>query len=211
MAKELAELYWIGELLPSNIVRKSMFGGFAYYLDTKLVLLLFESTGSKKYKNQAYDFELWNGCMFPAEKENHAKIKNKFSFLINHPILPKWLYLPLETENFEDNVRKVLREIRKQSPLFGTTPKAKQKKMKSSPNVKLNLKRPRMFSDEESSEEKIKEAKNLSDLKNFGPATEKTLHKAGIKSVKQFVKLGWKKSLVKLVQSNPKIRHSIFT
>ena len=82
---------------------------------------------------------------------------------------------------------------------------------KSTSTLKVNLTKPRMFGDNESFADKLSTAKRLSDLKNFGPVTEKTFHKAGIKTVQQFVKLGWKKTLIKLVKSNPKNRHSVFT
>lgn len=71
--------------------------------------------------------------------------------------------------------------------------------------------RPRMFSDEKSFTEVMKTASRIAELKNLGPATEKHFHKAGIKTVAQFKSLGWKKALEKLVKSNPKNRHSIFT
>ncbi len=86
MAKEPQDLAWIAELTPKNTIRKPMFGGFAYYLDSKLILVLFESIGDFTYKNKKYDFELWNGCMFPADYEQHESIKKKYPFLINHPV-----------------------------------------------------------------------------------------------------------------------------
>ena len=69
--------------------------------------------------------------------------------------------------------------------------------------------KPKMFRDEPASEV-IAKAQKISDFKNLGPATEKHFLKAGIKTANQFVKLGWKKTLVKLVESDPKNRHSLF-
>ncbi len=66
-----------------------------------------------------------------------------------------------------------------------------------------------MFSDE-SPTERIKKAQKISDLKNLGPVSEVEFAKAGIKSVDHFVKMGWKKALIKLTKSNPKNRHSIY-
>lgn len=209
MARQLVELKWVEELLPSIHIRKPMFGGFAYYINNKLILVLFENNGDRKYKNKIYDFDLWNGCMFPCEREFHNSIKNKFSFLINHPVLPKWLYLPLDTENFEEHLKKVFRDIKHEQTVFGVIPKSKHKTTAKIKNSKINLTKPRMFSDD-TFEDKVDSFKKISDLKNFGPATEATFHKAGIKTVAQFIKLGWKKSFTKLVKSNPKNRHSIF-
>ena len=98
MAKALDELQWIEDLLPESFNRRAMFGGFAYYDGPFLKLVLFEG-GSEK----------WDGCMFPAEKEHHEKLLSQFPFLVNHSVLPKWLYLSLNDENFEDHAKKVVR------------------------------------------------------------------------------------------------------
>ena len=73
----------------------------------------------------------------------------------------------------------------------------------------LDTSRPLMFRDEPI-ESLLKRAEKISDLKNLGPAAEKGFHAAGIKSVSQFMKLGWKKVMKKLVQHNPRNRHSMY-
>lgn len=210
MKKKNRNLEWIEELLPINHIRKPMFGGYGYYIDKLMVLALFESSGDYTYQNKKYNFEIWNGCLFPADKENHSSILKQFPFLINHPILPKWLYLPTQTENFEEYVEEILKQIKRKNKLFGVIPKEKKKKVVKLVNEKIDTRTPRMFSDEPA-ENYLKTAKKITDLKNLGPSAAEALNKAGIKTVQQFIKLGWKKSLVKLVQSNPKNRHSMFT
>jgi len=218
MAKEPRELKWIEDLLldllpEDEYRRKSMFGGFAYYVGEKMVLATFESTGNTKYKNKTYPYEIWNGCMFPVEREHQEKALARFPFLVSHPILPKWLYLPLETENFEELVTDVMHQAVKPLGYWGSIPKPKgsKKRMKEEKSVseKIDTRRPRMFSDEPAEEALVK-AKNISDLKNLGPMAEKEFHKAGIKTAKAFVKMGWKKAMVKLIKANPKNRHSMF-
>lgn len=216
MAKELQSLYWVEDLLPKSHVRKRMFGGFAYYIDEKLVLLMFESTGHKEYRGAQFDFEIWNGCMLPVEKENQEAVLSKHPFLMNHPILPKWLYIPADTEDFENRVELIMPELRRKNPLFGTIPKAKSGKTKSAktkaiPKIseKIDTSRPQMFSDEPAEVALIK-ARHITDLKNLGPETEKAFFKAGIKTPQQFIKLGWKKTMVRLCQVNPKNNHSLF-
>lgn len=208
MAKELNNLNWIEELLPKGYLRKPMFGGFAYYFANRLILVMFENHGDRTYKNKKFDFEIWNGCLFPAEREHHFKIKQRYPFLINHPVLPKWLYLTSDTEDFEAHAELLLKELRRENLHFGVVPKVKNKikKIKEEP---VDMKRPRMFSDAPA-EEKLNSAQRLSDLKNFGPATEKHLLKAGIKTVSQFVKLGWKGAMRKLVTADSKNAHSLF-
>lgn len=74
---------------------------------------------------------------------------------------------------------------------------------------KVDTSKPMMFRDEPI-QEKMKTAKKISDLKNLGPSSETAFARAGIKTAQQFIKLGWKKTMARLVKSNPKNRHSIF-
>lgn len=212
MAKALDELQWIEDLLPESFSRRAMFGGFAYYDGPFLKLVLFEG-GSEK----------WDGCMFPAEKEHHKKLLSQFPFLVNHSVLPKWLYLSLNDENFEEHAKKVVRELARPQTLWGTIPDRKKKadkkkatgKVKKSKPEKIekvsaeDMRKPRMFRDE-SLTEKMDKLKTIQDFKNFGPATEKIFLQAKIKTPAQFIALGWKKTFAKLVEVNPKHNHSLF-
>lgn len=214
MAKEPQELKWIEDLLPEgDYRRKAMFGGFAYYIGDKMVLATFESTGNRTYKRKKYPFEIWNGCMFPVDREFQDKALARFPFLTPHPILPKWLYLPLETENFEEQVTEVMAQAVKPTGYWGSVPKPKSSKKKRAQKEEdygnIDTRTPRMFSDEPA-EDVLKKAKRISDLKNFGPKTEEAFHKAGIKTVPQFLKLGWKRAMEKLAKVDPKNRHSLF-
>ena len=220
MAKELENLFWLEDLLPTEHLKKRMFGGFAYYVGEKLVMVVFESEGNKTYRGQKFDFEIWNGCMFPAEKENQPAILERFPFLFPHPVLAKWLYLPAESEDFELNAQAVLRELRRLNPLFGSIPKSKMPKgMKSKSSKRrqsqdddeeiLDTRTPRMFSDEPG-EKTLKKAKKISDLKNLGPESERAFLKAGIKTAPQLIQMGWKKAMARLYESDPKNGHSIF-
>ena len=160
--------------------------------------------------------------MFPAEKEHHEKLLSQFPFLVNHSVLPKWLYLSLNDENFEDHAKKVVRELARPQTLWGTIPdrkkKADQKATGKVKKIKIekiekvsaeDMRKPRMFRDE-SLAEKMDKLKTIQDFKNFGPATEKIFLQAKIKTPAQFISLGWKKTFAKLVEVNPKHNHSLF-
>jgi hypothetical protein len=74
--------------------------------------------------------------------------------------------------------------------------------------IKKSVIKPQMFSDEPA--EVLKEkAKKITDFKNFGPMMEKIFLKAGIKTPAQFIKLGWKKTMIKIGQVDPKFNHSM--
>ena len=223
MAKKLTALIWVEDLLPEGILRKPMFGGFAYYLEDRLVLVLFENLNDRAHQGKLYEFEIWFGCLFPAERKDHAELLRRYPFLRPHPVLGKWLYLPSETEDFETHVEQILAQIRARSPLFGVVPPTKKKRteglkkeikvtadrQKSILRENIDTKVPRMFSDQPI--RKIKaSARRVSDLKNLGPKSEKEFERAGIKSVADLFQLGWKKAMQKLVQANPKNRQSVF-
>ncbi|KYG62433.1 hypothetical protein AZI86_16505 [Bdellovibrio bacteriovorus] len=219
MAKEPQELKWIENLLPEGgYRRRGMFGGFGYYVDDKIVLLIFESEGgSRTYKKKTYNFDLWNGCMFPVDHELQEKALQQCPFLVPHPILPKWLYLPLHTENFDDLVEEVITRVFRPNSFWGSIPKPKGKKNSTKKSksiddgisVKMDTRRPRMFSDEPA-EDVLAKATKISDLKNLGATAEKSFHQAGIKTPKQFFALGWKKTLLKLAAVNKKNLHAIY-
>lgn len=190
-----------------------MFGGFAYYLQDKLILVLFEKEGDRSYLGETYEFDLWNGCMFPVEKQFHSEVLRKYPFLVNHPVLPKWLYLPQQVEDFEERAEKIVKRLFAPQSLWGVVPQRKRKKTTAKPKKEkieiIDSRRPRMFSDE-AVEVDFSKVKNISDLKNLGPASEKEFLKAGIKTAQQFKKIGWKKAMEKLVKVNPKNAHSVF-
>ena len=223
-AKPLNELYWVEDLLEkTDYLKKPMFGGFAFYLNDKIILALFEGDGETKYKDKDYHFEIWHGCLFPLERENHALALKQFPFLVQHPVLTKWLYLPLKTENFEDLTTKIIRQIIKPDSFWGVIPKPKNKKSKSSNQVKkinkkslvvrsekVNMKTPQMFRDLPLNLEKASAFKNIADFKNLGPESEKSFKAAGIKTPQQFLKLGWQKAWFKLAQFNIKNAHTMY-
>lgn len=228
MAKTLANLQWVEELLDQGVLKKPMFGGFAFYRNGKMVLALFESSSrevaDRTHKGKSYDFEIWNGCLFPTERQHHPALLKQFPHLVPHPVLSKWLYLPLETENFEVIVQGLIDQINRGVPEFGIIPKAKGKvaapRAKKISNTHLNqagqsvdnvidMKRPRMFQ-EEDAKLRLSKSKKISDLKNFGPVTEKYFLRSGIKTPQQFVKLGWKKTMLKLAEKDPKSLHTIW-
>ncbi|MFM6927234.1 MAG: hypothetical protein ACKOX6_02155, partial [Bdellovibrio sp.] len=43
----------------------------------------------------------------------------KYLFLENHPVNKDWLYIPAESDNFEEEVKQMMREIAKGNPLLG--------------------------------------------------------------------------------------------
>lgn len=112
-------LYWIEELLPFEVMPKKMQDGVGYYLNEKFVLFLTEDSKTTVHRGKSYQFQLFFGAFFPIVKLKHNAVIAKFPFLENHPVKKEWLYIPAENENFEEEVKLVLREVLKGNPLFG--------------------------------------------------------------------------------------------
>jgi hypothetical protein len=114
-------LLWIEELLPPDIQMIPKNGGQGYILGDRLVLILVEHPDSVyEHKGVTYPFDLWKGCIFPIEQKKQSAFFLKYLFLENHPQNKDWLYIPAESEHFEDEVKQMLREISKRNPLLGT-------------------------------------------------------------------------------------------
>lgn len=156
MKNALNELLWIEELLPADVQSAPQHGGMAYYLDMKLVMILVEDPASThEHKGVLYPFQLWNGCILPVEYRKQSAFFLKFSFLENHPANRDWLYIPAESENFEEEVRQFVREITKRNPLLGTPVKfsgmprskapADEPRKKTSKPIKADKKRENTF------------------------------------------------------------------
>lgn len=122
----LRNLLWIEELLPVGYDCAPKNGGMAYYVDMKLVLILVERRGLYEHKGISYPFELWNGCIFPVEKKAQSAFFLKYLFLENHPANKDWLYIPAESENFEDEVKQMMREISRGNMLLGLPVKSSE-------------------------------------------------------------------------------------
>jgi hypothetical protein len=126
MKQILDNLAWIEELLPREVESAPKHGGMAYYLEQKLVLILVEQSNSTyDHKGVSYPFQIWNGAILPVEYKKQSAFFLKFSFLENHPANKDWLYIPAESEDFEEEVKQFVREIIRGNPLLGTKVKFK--------------------------------------------------------------------------------------
>ena len=144
---QLHQLLWIEELLPSEILIINKRGGRGYYFDDRLILILIESGTSCEHQGITYPFQLWNGCFFPIENIKQNTVYAKFQFLENHPALKESLYLPLDSENFSEEVQLVLREIKKGNPLFGVPIKNRTRLSANSLGDDFDTSKPTTFGD----------------------------------------------------------------
>ena len=111
-------LKWLAEPLedePSLII-KPMFGALAYYIRGMLVLVLSDRDPP------------WKGVLVPTERQFHKKLMDEFPALGPHPILGKWLYLPISDKDFEGVAQDIVTAIFEGDPRIGVEPKPKKKK-----------------------------------------------------------------------------------
>lgn len=110
---------WIVEPLVDKpgYIQKSMFGSQGCYYEGRLVLVL----AAKKE-------EPWNGILVPTEREHHESIVKEFPMLVPHSVLPKWLYLSEERDEFAKISVKIVENILNGDPRIGVLPAPKKKK-----------------------------------------------------------------------------------
>ena len=131
MAKDFG-LTWVYEDLERDFsfYTKRMFGGLAVYCHFKMVMLLVEDPDTKEYRGKKYKIDLWNGILFPTEREYHESLVNDYKELISHPVLGKWLYLEMSTPDFEKIALELAERIKINDKRLGIFPKEKKKKKK---------------------------------------------------------------------------------
>ncbi len=142
MAK-IFELEFLFESLSedTSFMTKRMFGCLAAYYAGKMVALLAENPGDREYRGESYDFDIWNGVLLPTEREHHPSLQQEFSDLKTHPVLGKWLYLPISSPNFETDSSKIFDAIQNQDERFGIWPKTKiRRKARIKPKRKVTKK-----------------------------------------------------------------------
>ncbi len=116
-----SQSHWIEPLLKRpELTAKRMFGGLAIYLGETLVIVLMESgEDNRTWKGVNFGFGIWNGILIPTSREHHRTILRDFPGLIPHPVLAKWLYLPMSHDHYESYTPKIVRFIAKGDERFG--------------------------------------------------------------------------------------------
>ncbi len=107
-----------------SFVRKPMFGAVGCYLNGKMVCVL------------AAREEAWRWLLVTVDREQHESIMGDFPALRPHDILPKWLYIPEEHDDFEPVAEAVIEAIRQGDPRFGVVPPPRKRKAKQAARKK---------------------------------------------------------------------------
>lgn len=139
-AKEFLLLSYFEDLQEhESFLSRRMFGGLAIYFNGLLVSVLMESPGEKSYRGKNFNFDIWDGIMIPTSREFHILLQKDLPDLVQHPVLGKWLYLPQQTEHFEESLSQVITLIKRRNYRIGIIPA--QKKVKAMPPIKKIVKK----------------------------------------------------------------------
>lgn len=169
---------------------KKFFGGLAIYVFGKMVAFLCDHPGDKEWRGKKFKFEIWNGCLIPSHREHHELLLNELPGTSVHPVLGKWLYLPMSSPHFELSMFRLLEMIDKKNVLIGIEPEVKSRRRSTTKKPK-DLKKLR-----------------ISQMMNLGPAVEKDFNAIGIHSADQIVKLGPEKAFIKMLEGRVKQKRS---
>lgn len=98
-----------------TFVLRSMFGAKAVYLGGKLMLCFCAREAP------------WCGILVCTERAQHQALRAEFPELTPHPILPKWLYLPEDSDRFESIATRLVALARRRDRRLGIVPAPRKK------------------------------------------------------------------------------------
>ncbi len=109
---------WLWEMVQQEptFVLRPMFGARAIYLHGLMMLCL--TSGQ----------EPWNGLLVCTDRDRQPALIAEFPSLAPHPILPKWLYLPESSSDFETTAEKLVRLARAKDSRLGIVPNVRNAK-----------------------------------------------------------------------------------
>ncbi|MFT3783904.1 MAG: hypothetical protein QM790_17980 [Nibricoccus sp.] len=117
-AKPVHPHAWLWETVehePSFVIR-AMFGAKALYLHGFMKLCF---TASE---------EPWRGVLVCTAHEHHQSLLADFPSLSPHSILPKWLYLPESSPDFETTAAKLVRLAQAKDARIGIVPNVRKRR-----------------------------------------------------------------------------------
>lgn len=119
-----------------------MFGGLAVYLHGRMMMVIAESPGDREYRGEKFSFDIWNGIMLPMERSSHDSLQREFPDLVSHPVLGKWLYLPMTSPAFEYHIERIAQLMKLDDLRFGVYPKPRgERKSKKKVSKKKSKKK----------------------------------------------------------------------
>jgi hypothetical protein len=108
---------------------KKMFGGLACYYRGLMVACLMEGDyDDVTWKKKRYSFPLWRGILIPTDFTYQETLMADLKGTKPHPVLGKWLYLPLESDDYEETAKRYIALLTKGDVRIGIVPGLRRKK-----------------------------------------------------------------------------------
>jgi hypothetical protein len=122
---------------------KKMFGGLACYYRGLMVACLMEGDyDDNVWKKRRYAFPLWRGILIPTDFVHQNSLLKDLKGAHQHPVLKKWLYLPLEADDYDETARQMMVLLAKADPRLGIVPGLRRKSRRR-PKKRQSLSRPK--------------------------------------------------------------------
>lgn len=120
---EFSQSEWLAPLEKAgDLDVRKMFGGLAVYFNGLQVLVLAENPDDFEWQGQRYPYAIWNGLLIVTSFQHHESLFKEWPKLVNHPVLKKWLYLPLTSDVYEPYAESLILAIRRGDERFGIVP-----------------------------------------------------------------------------------------
>ena len=111
---------WLWEPLEpdASFELRPMFGSKAACLDGRQQFCFFAKT------------EPWRGVLVCTDHVHHESLRKEFPALTPHPVLPKWLYLPEASDDFERAAQRLVMLALRRDPRIGVEGKPRKRIVK---------------------------------------------------------------------------------
>jgi hypothetical protein len=107
---------------------KKFFGGLSIYVHGKMVAFLCDHPGDKSFRGKKFKIDVWDGCLIPCVRDDHATVLKLIPGTVIHPVIEKWIYLPKKSKYFEESMLQLIELIQRKNKFIGIEPKIKKRK-----------------------------------------------------------------------------------
>jgi hypothetical protein len=111
-----------------GFVCRKMFGGLACYFGGLMVLVLVEIPGDTTWNKKDYGREIWNGILILSHREVIEALRKDLPGTEIHPVISKWLYLPLTAKSYEKTAQRLMALILNRDNRIGVIPSLRKPK-----------------------------------------------------------------------------------
>ena len=94
-------------------------GGLLIFIHGKRMVWLCEKPGIKRWRKKVFKKDIWNGCLIASLSHCRESLLKTLPGSHVHPVISDSIYLPRDSENYEESMLKLIELIHGKSPLVG--------------------------------------------------------------------------------------------